>query len=95
MSEPPKKPEAKSDDGKVDAKPPFDWNTLFVFPEKIGWRDHALGGILAAIYVAILIITARTLGFARDESFYFSAGQSYAHWIELLMHDSARALDKG
>ena len=84
----------KSEKKKEDAKPAFDWSTLFVFPEKVGWRDHALGGILAAIYVGILIVTARTLGFARDESFYFSAGQSYAHWIELVMHDSARALDK-
>ncbi len=93
MSEP-EKNEKKTAAEKADAKPPFDWSTLFVFPEKIGWRDHALGGISAATYVGILIVTARTLGFARDESFYFSAGQSYAHWIELLMHDSARALDK-
>ena len=94
MSEPEKK-ETRPDEKKPAAKTAFDWSTLFEFPEKVGWRDHALGAILAAIYVGILIVTAHTLGFARDESFYFSAGQSYAHWIELVMHDSARALDKG
>lgn len=82
-------------EAKTSAKTAFDWSTLFVFPKAIGWRDHAVGALFALVYVWILVVTARTLGFARDESFYFSAGQSYARWVDLLLHDSARALDKG
>ncbi len=78
-----------------EKKAAFDWSTLLDFPKEIGWRDHAMGFFLAVVYVAILIVTARTLGFARDEGFYFSAGSSYAHWLELLVHDPSRALDHG
>ncbi|MEO8877524.1 MAG: glycosyltransferase family 39 protein [Polyangiaceae bacterium] len=78
---------------KKDAE--VNWRALLTLPANIGWRDHVIGFVIAAIYVGILIVSARTLGFARDEGFYFSAGSSYAHWLELLVHDSSRALDKG
>ena len=68
---------------------------LLTLPAKIGWRDHVIGFVLATTYVGILIVTARTLGFARDEGFYFSAGSSYARWIELLVHEPSRALEHG
>ncbi|MEO7111281.1 MAG: glycosyltransferase family 39 protein [Polyangiaceae bacterium] len=71
-----------------------DWKELLTFPEKIGWRDHVVGFSIAAIYAAILIVTARTLGFARDEGFYFSAGSSYARWVEMLFHETSRALER-
>ena len=50
----------------------------------IGWRDHALGAALAGLYVAWLLATARSLGFPRDEGFYFRAARDYARWFELL-----------
>ena len=90
-----KKPaDPKKADPKSTAKEAeFDWSTLLDFPKAIGWRDHAVGFLIAAMYVGLLVVSARTLGFARDEGFYFSAGSSYARWVELLLHDSARALD--
>ena len=64
--------DAKPDDSELK----IDWRALLTFPEKVGWRDHVIGFAIAAIYTGILIVTARTLGFARDEGFYFSAGSS-------------------
>jgi hypothetical protein len=54
-----------------------------------GWRaqlaDHGIGAALAAIYMFWLLRTTRTLGFSRDESFYFDAANRYAQWFELLL----------
>ncbi len=63
-------------------------------PERrITWRDH-LGGLgLAAAYVAWLVASARSLGFPRDEAFYFRAGQDYARWFELLFAGRKEAFD--
>jgi hypothetical protein len=84
---------AKQTTAKVAAEE-IDWKALLTFPEKVGWRDHVIGFAIAAIYAGILIVTARTLGFARDEGFYFSAGSSYARWVEMLFHETSRALEK-
>ncbi len=84
---------AKTPKPKVAAEA-IDWKALLTFPETVGWRDHVIGFSIAAIYAGILIVTARTLGFARDEGFYFSAGSSYARWVEMLMHETSRALEK-
>ena len=35
--------------------------------------DHLIGGGIATAYVGWLLATARTLGFSRDEGFYFRA----------------------
>ena len=67
---------------------------LFNFPAAIGWRDHVLGGFLGATYVAWLLITSRTLGFARDEGFYFRAATDYARWFRLLFEHPARAFER-
>lgn len=56
--------------------------------------DHLIGFGLAAGYVAWLVVTSRTLGFARDEGFYFQASTEYARWFDLLWHDSAKALER-
>jgi hypothetical protein len=82
------KPKAKVAADEVD------WKALLTLPKTVGWRDHVIGAAIAVIYVGILIVTARTLGFARDEGFYFSAGSSYARWVEMLVHDTSRALEK-
>lgn len=64
-------------------------------PNPVGPRDHVVGVALAAAYVAWLLITARTLGFARDEGFYFHAAADYARWFELLVTGGRRALERG
>ena len=60
-------------------------------PAKIGWRDHVVGGALGLAYVVWLLATARSLGFPRDEGFYFRAGTQYAGWFHMLFerpHDA-------
>ncbi|HTJ81377.1 MAG TPA: hypothetical protein VL400_06620, partial [Polyangiaceae bacterium] len=42
--------------------------------------------------VAALVGTARGLGYARDEGFYFDAARSYEGWFEMLATDRAAAL---
>jgi 4-amino-4-deoxy-L-arabinose transferase-like glycosyltransferase len=71
------------------------WSTLFRLPRAIGWRDHVIGFALAAAYVAWLLATSRSLGFPRDESFYFQAGTQYAHWFDLLFTKPKMALEQG
>jgi 4-amino-4-deoxy-L-arabinose transferase-like glycosyltransferase len=57
-----------------------------------GRTDKLVGLALAAIYLAVLIASAKPLGFARDEGFYFSAARSYQAWFDLLLRDPSRAL---
>jgi 4-amino-4-deoxy-L-arabinose transferase-like glycosyltransferase len=64
-------------------------------PERIGWRDHLVGALLALAYVAWLLATARSLGFPRDEGMYFRAGSEYMRWVRLLFDHSAVALEPG
>ena len=90
----PKGEKPKTEKPKAISTDEIDFKALLTFPENIGWRDHVIGCGIAAIYAGILIVTARTLGFARDEGFYFSAGSSYARWVEMLMHETSRALEK-
>jgi Dolichyl-phosphate-mannose-protein mannosyltransferase len=61
-------------------------------PERIGWRDHLIGAALAALYVLVLIATARTIGFPRDEGVYFRAANSYVGWWRLLLEQPDEAL---
>jgi hypothetical protein len=56
-------------------------------------RDHLTGFAIAALYVAWLLVTARSLGFPRDEAFYFRAGQDYERWFELLFAGKKEAFD--
>ncbi len=57
-------------------------------------RDHATGLSLGTVYVAWLVATARTLGFARDEGFYFRAASDYARWFALFFEKPAQAIDR-
>jgi hypothetical protein len=61
-------------------------------PDRIGWRDHIVGAVLALAYVAWLITSARSLGFPRDEGVYFSAGSSYIGWWRMLFERGQAAL---
>ncbi len=56
---------------------------------------HAVGLALCVSYVLVLARTARHLGFARDEGFYFQAARSYAGWIQLLLTNRHEALTRG
>ncbi len=50
------------------------------FPERVGWRDQVVGAGIGLVYVALLVASAHSLGFMRDETFYFRAGASYWGW---------------
>jgi 4-amino-4-deoxy-L-arabinose transferase-like glycosyltransferase len=65
------------------------------FPERVGWRDHVVGAILAAAYVAWLLATAYALGFPRDESFYFQASSQYATGWRMLADRGSDAVRQG
>ncbi len=64
-------------------------------PEKIGWRDQLIGLALATLYVTWLLATARSLGFPRDEGFYFRAATQYGGWFKLLLEHPHDALQRG
>lgn len=65
---------------------------------KSGWsvkmRANLVGGALAAAYFASLIATARSIGFGRDESFYFHAARQYAGWFQQLLSNPSLALSR-
>jgi len=58
------------------------------------WVDHVSGLVIAAVYVSVLLATAKPIGFTRDEGFYFDAAEDYLHWFELLWDRPAEALTK-
>jgi hypothetical protein len=57
--------------------------------------DHLVGAAMGAVYLAWLVVTAKTLGFARDEGFYFRAGRQYVRWYELLFARRREAFEQG
>jgi len=61
-------------------------------PRRLTKGDGAVAAVLAIAYVAVLVKTAHTLGYARDEGFYFAAAESYAGWFEKLFHAPMAAL---
>ena len=71
-----------------------DWPAVFELPKKIGWRDRVIAFAIGAAYVISLLATARSLGFARDEGFYFRAAMDYARWFDLLFTHPGLALDR-
>jgi 4-amino-4-deoxy-L-arabinose transferase-like glycosyltransferase len=64
-------------------------------PESIGWRDHVIGAALGIAYVVWLLATARSLGFPRDEGFYFRAATQYAQWFRMVLDGAKGAFDRG
>ena len=72
---------------KIDA-------STFRLGKTIDWRDHVVGGAIGAAYVAWLLSTARTLGFARDEGFYFRAATDYARWFAILFDKPSMAMQR-
>ena len=69
-------------------------------PDRIGWRDHAVGAAMGAAYVAWLLATVRSVGVPRDEGVYFRAATDYVGWWRMLLergHDALQqsAIDAG
>lgn len=58
-----------------------------------GWLDLLVSPGLSGIYLTVLLLTVDSLGYARDEGFYFQAADSYARWFQLLLEDPTRAMD--
>ena len=56
--------------------------------------DHLIGATLAVVYLVVLVHTARGIGYARDEGFYFRASSAYAAWFELFFRDPAAAIQR-
>ncbi|MCL2724568.1 MAG: glycosyltransferase family 39 protein [Polyangiaceae bacterium] len=67
----------------LPAAPPVPWVRKHI--------DSLLGVGLGGGYVAWLLATARSLGFSRDEGFYFSAAHDYERWFSLLLESPRRA----
>jgi 4-amino-4-deoxy-L-arabinose transferase-like glycosyltransferase len=62
-------------------------------PAWLGARtDTLIASALFAGYLALLLATAGSLGFMRDEGFYFAAARAYGDWFALLWHNPAEAL---
>ena len=49
------------------------------------WVDHCVGLALGCTFTAIVLASAGSLGFMRDEGMYFYASKSYAGWFEILL----------
>lgn len=70
-----------------------DWFRLLV-TRYSRWVDATIFLALVAGYCCWLVNTVYTLGYARDEGFYFQAADSYLRWFELLWEDPAKAFEK-
>jgi hypothetical protein len=56
--------------------------------------DPLIGAGIAVAYVGWLLATARSLGFSRDEGFYFSASAEYEKWFKLLLTTPGKAFER-
>ena len=61
-----------------------------------GWLSPRTDALIAAAlftaYLTALLLSAGSLGFMRDEGFYFAASRVYGEWFELLWREPGRAL---
>ncbi|MEZ4315761.1 MAG: hypothetical protein R3F14_47700, partial [Polyangiaceae bacterium] len=48
---------------------------------RLTWVDAAIALALGVGYVAVLLKSVATLGYARDEGFYFHASSAYGRWL--------------
>ena len=56
--------------------------------------DLAIALGLGAAYLALLLGTVKSLGYARDEGFYFQAARSYGAWFDTLLANPEQALQQ-
>jgi 4-amino-4-deoxy-L-arabinose transferase-like glycosyltransferase len=57
--------------------------------------DPFIGAGIALVYVIWLVATARSLGFSRDEGFYFGASTDYSRWFAMLFESPSKAVERG
>jgi hypothetical protein len=62
-------------------------------PARVGLRDHLLGALVAALYLAVLLGTSTELAMSRDESFYVVAAERYGAWYELAFKAPSEAFE--
>ncbi len=55
-----------------------------------GRRDVAVGSLLAAAYL-VLVMSTTSMGFNRDETFYFDHGRTYLNWLLKLVRSDSPA----
>lgn len=56
--------------------------------------DRLIALLLCGGYLALLVESASSLGFTRDEGFYFVAARAYRAWFELLLREPSAALSR-
>jgi len=56
--------------------------------------DRAVAFGMGCLVVVGLYLTAPSIGYARDEGFYFQAATSYGQWLELLWNQPEQALTR-
>jgi len=56
--------------------------------------DPLIAVALGGAYLALLLLSVRHLGYARDEGFYFQAARSYESWFRLLFDTPSAAFDR-
>jgi 4-amino-4-deoxy-L-arabinose transferase-like glycosyltransferase len=56
--------------------------------------DQLIAAALFGGYLALLLATSSSLGFMRDEGFYFAAARAYEAWFSLLWQDPTEALSR-
>lgn len=54
--------------------------------------DHTVAFAMGLLTFAVLYATAPSIGYARDEGFYFQAAESYGRWLEVLFADPSAAI---
>jgi 4-amino-4-deoxy-L-arabinose transferase-like glycosyltransferase len=65
------------------------WRGVVTSP---AFGDSLITIALVLAYLSWLVATCDSLGYTRDEGFYFQAARSYGKWFELLGSDPLRAL---
>jgi 4-amino-4-deoxy-L-arabinose transferase-like glycosyltransferase len=63
-------------------------------PRKLTRIDAAIAIALFVFYLIILVKSVGTLGYARDEGFYFHAASSYGAWLERLWASPGAAIER-
>ena len=60
-------------------------------PAQPGLTDQALARTAGFLTAAAMAVTQSSVGFTRDEGYYFTAAQGYEEWLRLLLHAPLQA----
>lgn len=61
---------------------------------KLTWVDAVVALVLGVGFTLVLVKSVGTLGYARDEGFYFQAASVYGRWLEQLWSSPGAAIDR-